>query len=154
MSAFGYWMAAWVAVSTFEMIRRQIRHAQGSLAARLGAQPRGWWGMILAHLGIAVFIVGVTSVRGYEIERDVKMVPGDTVAVHGYTFKFNGVREVRGPNYNAAEGDVTLFKRDKVIDTLRPQKRIYFAQSQMPMTEAAIRSRSTGTATRSSRWRN
>jgi cytochrome c-type biogenesis protein CcmF len=140
MAAFGYWMAAWIVVATLDMIRHQIRHAQGGLAAKLAAQPRGWWGMILAHLGVAVFIVGVTSVRGFEVERDVKMVPGDTVVVHGYTFKFNGVREVRGPNYNAAEGNFTLLKRDKVIDTLEPQKRIYFAQSQMPMTEASIRS--------------
>jgi cytochrome c-type biogenesis protein CcmF len=140
MAAFGYWMAAWIVVSTLDMIRHQVRHAPGSIAAKLAAQPRGWWGMILAHLGVAVFIVGVTSVRGFEVERDVKMVPGDTVAVHGYTFRFNGVREVRGPNYNAAEGNFTLLKRDKVIDTLEPQKRIYFAQSQMPMTEASIRS--------------
>jgi cytochrome c-type biogenesis protein CcmF len=140
MAAFGYWMAAWIVVTTAEMIRRQIRHAQGGLFTRLASQPRGWWGMILAHLGVAVFIVGVTSVRGFEVERDVKMVPGDTVAIDEYTFRFNGVREVRGPNYNAAEGNFTLLKRDKVIDTLEPQKRIYFAQSQMPMTEASIRS--------------
>jgi cytochrome c-type biogenesis protein CcmF len=126
------------------MIRRQIRHAQGGLVARLAAQPRGWWGMILAHLGVAVFIIGVTSVRGYEVERDVKMVPGDTVTIDDYTFRFNGVKEVRGPNFNAAQGNFTLTKRDKVIDTLEPQKRIYFAQRQMPMTEAAIRSRLSG----------
>ena len=96
--------------------------------------------MIAAHLGVAVFIIGVTSVRGYEVERDVKMLPGDTVTIDEYTYKFNGVRELRGPNYNAAEGNFTLLRRGKEIDTLTPQKRIYFAQSQMPMTEASIRS--------------
>jgi len=144
MAAFGYWMAAWIAVTTLAMIRHQIRHASGGLMARLAAQPRGWWGMILAHLGIAVFIVGVTSVRSYEVERDVKMVPGDTVQIDDYTFRFNGVKEVNGPNYRGAEGDFTLFKSGRQIDTLKPQKRIYFAQSQMPMTEAAIRSRPNG----------
>jgi cytochrome c-type biogenesis protein CcmF len=140
MAAFGYWMAAWIVVSTLEMIRHQIRHAPGGLLARLGAQPRAWWGMVLAHLGVAVFIVGVTSVRGYEVERDVKMSPGDIVTIDEYTFRFNGVKEVRGPNYRAAEGNFTLLRRDREIDTLTPQKRIYFAQSQMPMTEASIRS--------------
>lgn len=140
MAAFGYWMAAWIVVSTIEMIRHQIRHAPGGLLARLGAQPRGWWGMVVAHLGVAVFIVGVTSVRGYEVERDVKMTPGQTVSIDDYTFRFNGVKEVRGPNYSAAEGSFTLFRRDREIDTLTPQKRIYFAQSRMPMTEASIRS--------------
>jgi cytochrome c-type biogenesis protein CcmF len=140
MAAFGYWMAAWIVVTTIGMIRHQIRHAQGGLGARLAAQPRGWWGMILAHLGVAVFIIGVTSVRGYEVERDVKMMPGDVVTIDEYTYRFNGVREVRGPNYNAAEGNFTLLKRGKEIDTLEPQKRIYFTQRSMPMTEASIRS--------------
>ena len=145
MAAFGYWMAAWIAVTTLEMIRRQIRHAQGSLLARLGAQPRGWWGMILAHLGIAVFIVGVTSVRSYEVERDVKISPGEVITVDEYTFKFNGVKEVDGPNFRAAQGNFTLFHRDRVIDTLEPEKRVFFARaSEMPMTEAAIRSSITG----------
>ena len=140
MAAFGYWMAAWIAVSSIDMIRHQIRHAQGGLFAKLAAQPRGWWGMLVAHMGVAVFIVGVTSVRSFEVERDVKMAPGDTVQIDEYTFKFNGVREVMGPNFRAVEGNVTLFKRDRQIDVLTPQKRIYFAQSQMPMTEASIRS--------------
>jgi cytochrome c-type biogenesis protein CcmF len=145
MAAFGYWMAAWIAVTTLEMIRRQIRNAPGSLLAKLGAQPRGWWGMILAHLGIAVFIVGVTSVRSYEVERDVKISPGEVITVDEYTFKFNGVKEVDGPNYRAAQGNFTLFRKDRVIDTLEPEKRVFFARaSEMPMTEAAIRSSITG----------
>jgi cytochrome c-type biogenesis protein CcmF len=145
MAAFGYWMAAWIAVTTLEMIRRQIRNAPGSLSAKLGAQPRGWWGMIFAHLGIAVFIVGVTSVRSYEVERDVKISPGEVITVDEYTFKFNGVKEVDGPNFRAAQGNFTLFHRDRVIDTLEPEKRVFFARaSEMPMTEAAIRSSITG----------
>jgi cytochrome c-type biogenesis protein CcmF len=144
MAAFGYWMAAWIVVASIEQIRSQIRHAPGGLLARLAVQPRGWWGMTLAHLGVAAFIIGVTSVKGFEIERDVKMSPGDTVGVHGYTFRFDGVGERRGPNFNAARGTVTLIKNGKEIDVLHPEKRIYLAQSQMPMTEASIRTGITG----------
>jgi cytochrome c-type biogenesis protein CcmF len=144
MAAFGYWMAAWIVVTSIEQMRSQIRNQPGSVLSRLASQPRGWWGMTLAHLGVAVFIIGVTSVRGYEIERDVKMSPGDTVAVHGYTFRFDSVGERRGPNFNAARGTVTLLKNGKEIDVLHPEKRIYFAQSQMPMTEASIRTGITG----------
>ncbi len=144
LSAFGYWLAAWVALATVEVIRYQIRNQQGSVLARLARQPRGWWGMVLAHLGVAVFIVGVTSVRSFQVERDVKMAPGDTVAVHGYTFRFDGVGERAGPNYSAARGTVTLLKNGKPVDVLFPEKRIYFAQSQMPMTEASIRTGITG----------
>ena len=71
MSAFGYWLAAWVALATVEVVRYQIRNQPGSVLARLAQQPRGWWGMVLAHLGVAVFIIGVTSVRSFQVERDV-----------------------------------------------------------------------------------
>jgi len=144
MSAFGYWLAAWVALATVEVVRYQIRNQPGSVLARLAQQPRGWWGMVLAHLGVAVFIIGVTSVRSFQVERDVKMAPGDTVAVHGYTFRFDGVGERAGPNYTAARGNVALLKNGEQIDLLHPEKRIYFAQSQMPMTEASIRTGITG----------
>jgi cytochrome c-type biogenesis protein CcmF len=144
MAAFGYAMAAWIVLASVEQVRAQMRNTLGSVLGRLAAQPRGWWGMTLAHLGVAVFIIGVTSVKSYEVERDVKMSPGDSISVHAYTFRFDGVGERRGPNFNAARGNVTLLKDGKPIDLLHPEKRIYLAQSQMPMTEAAIRSRPFG----------
>jgi cytochrome c-type biogenesis protein CcmF len=142
--AFGYVLALWIAGSAVVQFREQLRNARGSLAARLGAQPRAWWGMQLAHLGVAAFIVGVTSVNSYQIERDVKMAPGDSVEMRGYTFRFDGVRDLDGPNYRAAQGVVRVSRDGRELYTLYPQKRVYFAQSQMPMTEAAIRSGITG----------
>jgi cytochrome c-type biogenesis protein CcmF len=144
MIAFGYWLAAWIALSSAEQVRHQLRHAGGGRLAAALRQPRGWWGMMVAHLGIAVFIVGVTTVKGYEIERDVKMGVGDTLTLRDYTFRFVGVREARGPNYTAARGTVEVTRDGKPFAVLHPEKRVYFAQSQMPMTEAAIRSGITG----------
>ena len=80
MVSFGLLLAAWIVHDD----RRQ-RHASAAAAcaaassAHLARQPRSYWGMIVAHLGIAVFIVGVTMVKGYETERDVRMGVGDTV---------------------------------------------------------------------------
>src|SRR3990170_3345975 len=70
------------------------------------AQPRAYYGMLLAHCGVAVFIAGVTLVKGYETERDVRMAVGDSVTVGGYTFRFDGVRDAAGPNYRAVRGAV------------------------------------------------
>ena len=98
---------------------------------------------MLAHLGVGVFIFGVTMVRSYEVERDVKMAVGDTTEIAGYTFTFQGVRDVQGPNYRAAQGLITLSKDGEEIAQLRPEKRIYRVQ-QNPMTEAAIHSRPMG----------
>ena len=85
-------------------VRERGRGVRGGVVAQLARQPRSYWGMLLAHLGVAVFIVGVTLVKGYEIERDVRMDVGDTVAVGGYAFRFDGVTDARGPNYRAARG--------------------------------------------------
>jgi cytochrome c-type biogenesis protein CcmF len=135
--SFGLLLALWIVASTIVNVRERIRNLRGGLGARLGGQPRGYWGMVLAHLGVAVFITGVTLVKGYETERDVRMAVGDTVKVGGYTFRFDGVREVPGPNYRASRATVDVSRDGKSIETLYPEKRTYFAQ-QMPMTEAAI----------------
>jgi cytochrome c-type biogenesis protein CcmF len=82
-------------------------------------------------------VVGVTMVRGYESEQDVRMRVGEVVQSGGYTFRFDGVREVPGPNFRAMEGTITVLKDERFIETLHPQKRVYNA-SGMVMTEAAI----------------
>jgi cytochrome c-type biogenesis protein CcmF len=95
--------------------------------------------MLLAHFGIAVFIVGVTLVRGYEIEQDVRLDPGGTARVGAYDFTFAGVREVPGPNYRALRGTVEVRRDGRLLETLNPEKRVYNASGQA-MTEAAISS--------------
>jgi cytochrome c-type biogenesis protein CcmF len=93
--------------------------------------------MLLAHLGVAVFIVGVTLVKGYETERDVKMSPGDAVSIGAYTFRFEGTADITGPNYRGVRGTFDVAKNGVSFEKLQPEKRIYNAQG-MPMTEAAI----------------
>jgi cytochrome c-type biogenesis protein CcmF len=93
--------------------------------------------MHVAHIGIAVCVVGITMVKGYESEKDVRMTLGDTVEVGGYTLRLTGISQIPGPNYNADRGSVELLKGDKLLRVLNPEKRTYFS-STMPMTEAAI----------------
>ena len=102
-----------------------------------GRIPISFWGMHLAHLGIAVVVVGITMVKGYEVERDVRMAKGDTVSIGPYSFELGPVMEVTGPNYKAARAEVKVTKNGSTIEILHPEKRRYFS-SAMPMTEAAI----------------
>ncbi|HMM53479.1 MAG TPA: heme lyase CcmF/NrfE family subunit [Candidatus Desulfobacillus sp.] len=131
--ALGLALAAWIVGASVVGILARMRSSQLGLLA----QPRSWWGMHVAHIGIAVFVVGVSLVKGYETEKDVRMEPNDTVSVGGYAFRFIGVRPEMGPNYRAMIGELELSKDGKVLQILHPEKRSYFSSS-MPMTEAAI----------------
>jgi len=146
LGGLGLFLAFWVFASVITDVWERVKPAgglRGSIFARLGQLPRAMVGMLIAHLGVGVFIFGVSMVKTFEVERDVTMDLGDTSEIAGYTFTFQGVREVQGPNYRAAEGLVILSKDGKELAQLRPQKRVYRVQ-QNPMTEADIRSRLTG----------
>jgi cytochrome c-type biogenesis protein CcmF len=121
--AMGWWIVASVGV---DAVQRRGAHV-----------PRALAGMWLAHLGVAVFCFGVTLVKTHESERDVQLGPGDTASLGGYEFRMNGVREIPGPNYTAAQGEVIVTRGGATVATLRPEKRVYRVQTN-PMTEAAI----------------
>jgi cytochrome c-type biogenesis protein CcmF len=137
--AFGLLLAAWIAASGIVQLYEKIRNAAGGASAwaRLRSTPRATYGMLLAHFGVAVFVTGVTLVKGYDSEKDVRMEAGDTVELGGYTFRMDGVKDVQGPNYVAARAQIQVSRQGRAVTTLYPEKRIYTVQN-MPMTEAAI----------------
>jgi len=137
MISFGLLLAFWILTTAVVNLRLRLAAVSGDLWSRLSSQPRSYYGMLLAHCGVAVFIIGVTLVKGYETERDVRMAIGDTVTVGGYTFRFEGVENIKGPNYRAARGNVTVLQGERTLRVMHPEKRIYNAQN-TPMTEAAI----------------
>lgn len=128
LTGLGMLLAGWIGASTFMQVAKRLKS---------GVPPASFWGMHLGHLGVAVFVVGVTLVGGYQEEKDVRMEPGDVTTVGGHEFKFMGVRDVQGPNYRAARGEFQVTKNGKPLRALFPEKRTY-ASSTMPMTEAAI----------------
>ena len=139
LTALGLLLAAWITLASllnFVERVRKTRAGQGFFSAAL-RQPGSFIGMNLAHVGIAVFVVGVTMVSSFQDEKDVKMGPGESVDVAGCHFTFNGVKAVEGPNYLAAQGDFDLAVDGKFQRKMYPEKRSYHS-SAMPMTEAAI----------------
>jgi cytochrome c-type biogenesis protein CcmF len=122
---FGLALAAWIVLTTVLSFKGRLR------------QTRAHYGMALAHLGVAVFVVGVTLVKGYESDADVKIRAGETVALAGYVFRFDGVGRADGPNYTAARATVSVTKNGKPVTVMYPERRVYTVQEQV-MTEAAI----------------
>jgi len=95
-----------------------------------------FFGMVIAHLGIAVFVLGATVTTQLGIEKDIKMSVGVSHNIAGYDFVFNGVSRHENKNYRGFRGDLTVLKNHKEVVRLYPEKRQY--QTGMPMTEAAI----------------
>jgi cytochrome c-type biogenesis protein CcmF len=132
----GMVLAAWVCLSTLQGIRERVVNRPQPWRALLSL-PRGFYGMSVAHLGIAVFIVGITLTSLYSEEKDVRLAPGESHELGGYRFRFEGVKRVSGPNYQADEGHLIVTRNDAPVASLAPQKRFYHT-SPNPMTEAAI----------------
>lgn len=135
--ALGIFLAFWVFTTALLDLRKRIGGREGDFVQRLKSQSLSYYGMQLAHVGIGIFIIGVTLVKGYETERDVRMNVNDIVHAGGYEFQFDGVREETGPNYVASQGRVTISKNGVPVTQLYPEKRQYNT-SGMPMTEASI----------------
>lgn len=139
MVVIGITLAIWVLIATASHLVERLRHAPAgtSIWQRMASQPRSYWGMLVAHAGIGIFVVGVTLVKGMETANDAGMRIGDTVSAGEYTFQFLDVKEIKGPNYHAAQGTFEVSRGNTKIATMLPEKRFYTVQ-QMPMTEAAI----------------
>ena len=133
--AAGTGFALWIASGVILGVRDRLRHRHGASVRR--ALGRGFTGMTLAHLGAGVFIAGVTWTIGAGVERDVRLAPGESTEVSGYSFRFDGVAPHLGPNYRAVRGTVHVLRDGEPYAVLHPEKRTYLAQPE-PMTEAAI----------------
>ncbi len=129
-AALGMTLAFWVFFTTLKAVRDSAR------GRGIGGLSLSQWGMALGHLGVGVFIVGVTLTSIYSTEKDVRLEPGDTYELGGYLFHFKGTTHLKGPNYEGDRGEVVVTREGEVVATLYPEKRNYL--SGMPMTEAGI----------------
>ncbi|MFO1352073.1 MAG: heme lyase CcmF/NrfE family subunit [Gammaproteobacteria bacterium] len=129
-------LAAWILCGTLVALHAQIAGKRHPWAA-LRQVSRSFYGMALAHAGLAVTLAGVAVVSTLSTDVFKRLTPGASVDLGGYTFRFDGVKQVQGPNYQANEATIGVFRDGDWIATLAPQKRNYRVQT-MPMTEADI----------------
>ena len=123
--------AAWVAFGTLRFVWTRVR---GGAGTRFTAEMLG---MTLAHLGIACFLVGALLVEGLDSQRELAMSPGQTVALAGHEFRFEGVEHREGPNFTYDHGRVVVMRNGQQVAVLEPEKRRYASGGQV-MTEAAL----------------
>jgi cytochrome c-type biogenesis protein CcmF len=137
LTSFGVALSIWVLLTVLMGFGQRLKQTEGPILPALLRLPRGFWGMQMAHLGLAWAVAGIALVSGLQSERNVKMNVGDQTELAGYTFTFQGADLIDGPNYRAARGNLQVSVDGQPKFMLHPQKRIYNASGQS-MTEAAI----------------
>lgn len=129
-------LAVWIVTTSVLGVLRRLRNRRDKMTA-IAHTPASFWGMIIAHIGIAVFTVGVAMTSIYGVQRDIRMGQGDSESINEYRFEFNGTRDLQGPNYQATRADVSVYSGDELVATLYPEKRMYDRNRNI-MTEAGI----------------
>lgn len=129
-------VATWILATSVAGMLKQTRHAP-SVMAGMKQLTLSYYSMTVAHLGVALLVIaaGLTSV--YSVERNIILIPGEEKELFGYSWGFDGVRQVRGPNYFAEEATVFISRDGNDVTTLNPQKRHYMSGA-MVTTEADI----------------
>ena len=125
--------AVWVGFGTLRFAWSRLRPGNGSR----GRLTPEMWGMVLAHVGLAVFLVGALLVEGMQVQREVAVRPGELVDLGDYEFRLVAVERHPGPNYVADRGTVEVLRNGTPYTTLHPEKRAYASGGQV-MTGAAI----------------
>lgn len=136
MTVVGLLMSIWVIVLTLMELHERATHRHRFWVG-LTKLPRSHWGMVLGHLGLAVTVIGIAFTQNYSVERDVRMVAGQSIDIGQYHFTFEGVRDVKGPNYESARGTLQVSEKGKQVATLHAEKRFY-PVTRAVMTEAGI----------------
>jgi cytochrome c-type biogenesis protein CcmF len=121
----GLALAFWILITTFNSIRMNKKLS------------RSQWGMVLAHIGVAVTLIGIVLTSHYSLERDVRMAPGDELTIANYKLQFLGTIDVNGSNYKGVEAGILVSKAGKIITLLKPQQRLFNVQ-QVALAKPAI----------------
>ena len=125
-------LSIWIILSSFVSIKNGLFSNN-----RKSGINRSVLGMAIAHLGLGLFVLGVTFVSSFGIETDRSFSVGDTLSVAGYDYRLKSIKNAPGPNYQAIEAEIDVYKDNLLYTKLYPQKRTYIVQKS-PMTEAAI----------------
>jgi len=131
----GIFLAAWLFFGTLFNFFERTNYLK-----KLKNLSKTYLGMTVAHLGVAIFIAGITGSTLWKIEKIKTLKVGEKVLLNNYSLNFDKIKKIRGKNYIGHEAEFNLYKKNKFIKTLKPQKRFYPVQ-EFPTTEAAIYSR-------------
>jgi cytochrome c-type biogenesis protein CcmF len=125
----GVVLAMWIIVSALidpvDRLRRRLSISPAVL------------GMTLAHIGLGVTTLGITTMETRMMERDVSMKPGDSVELGAFAFRLDSLEDIEGPNYSATQARIAVTHNGKEETVLLPERRNYYVQGQS-LAEASL----------------
>ncbi|RJG49052.1 heme lyase CcmF/NrfE family subunit [Motilimonas pumila] len=136
LAILGVFLGCWVSVSTAQETWLRATH-RNAFVVGIRKLSLSHWAMALGHLGFAICVIGITMTQNFSIEKDVRMVPGDSIQFQDYEFQFEGVSPLKGPNFDGHTGVLQVYKGGQYVTELAAEKRFYRVQRNV-MTEAAI----------------
>jgi cytochrome c-type biogenesis protein CcmF len=140
LAAGGIALAVWVIAGSLVELASRIqlgRIAPARSWQRAKGLPRAAYGMTLAHIGVGVFVVGVTGSSAWQSEAILVMRQGDSAELAGYRFTLSRIEDSQGPNYVARQATFEVTADGRPVATLIPEKRFYPVERQ-PTSEAGI----------------
>ena len=129
-------LALWILLSAVRDIKNKVANKK-TLSAGLASLPLSYYGMQIAHLGVAIMVVGAALTSVYSTEKSVLLSPGERMSLGGYAFEFVGAKPITGPNFRGMEATLNVYRGDEFLRELHPERRLYLA-SGTPSTEMAI----------------
>lgn len=132
----GTMMSVFIVLLSLYELHQRATHRHSFLSG-IFKLSRSHWGMVLAHLGVAMTVFGIAFSQNFSIERDVRMNVGDKAEILDYQFEFKGIKITDGANYQGGTAELEITRNGKYEATLNAEKRFYTV-SRMGMTEAAI----------------
>ena len=121
----GIWIILTSLVDPIDRLRRKLSLSRSVI------------GMTVAHIGLGLFVLSLTTVESFTVEHDVSLARGGSTTVGPYEFRFDGVKRIEGPNYDGVGGTVVVTRHGAPLTVLYPEKRQYYVQH-TTTTEAAI----------------
>ena len=140
LAILGMALAAWLFTGAVVEWAERVKLFRIPLAgswARARHLPRSAYGMMLAHGGLAIAVAGMVAAANWQGEVVRVMRPGETADLAGYSYRFDAVRSLRGPNYTSNMATFTVSRDGRMVAVLTPEKRLYDVQRR-ETTEAAI----------------
>jgi cytochrome c-type biogenesis protein CcmF len=120
----GVWIILSSLIDPIDRLRRRL------------SLPASIVGMAVAHIGLGLFVLGITFVESNTLERDIALKPGGSAQLGDYAFRFDGVQNIEGPNYEGLRGTVTVTRKGAPVTVLHPEKRRFFVQGSVQTTAA------------------